>query len=231
MTALGMVLLVLGALVATAEAHYPAHGVAGGVGVLAMALGAVLAISGLGAGLALGLLSGVALAGRRRRRAAALGAEAALPCASAGCAPAPRDSSARSASCAAGLRTAAAWPCTARSGGRGARSASTTKRTTGTALHAGDRVVVERLSGLTLSVRPAEKWELLLMVIAIVIVLAVLLVVGLTALASSVRVLREYERGVVFRLGPADGAARARPAAARSPRLTGWCASACGRSR
>jgi membrane protein implicated in regulation of membrane protease activity len=28
-------------------------------------------------------------------------------------------------------------------------------------LHAGDRVVVERLSGLTLSVRPAEKWELL----------------------------------------------------------------------
>ncbi|HEX3833893.1 MAG TPA: hypothetical protein VHW04_18075, partial [Solirubrobacteraceae bacterium] len=63
MTTLGMVLLVLGALVATAEAHYPAHGVAGGVGVLAMALGAVLAISGLGAGLALGLLSGLALAG------------------------------------------------------------------------------------------------------------------------------------------------------------------------
>jgi regulator of protease activity HflC (stomatin/prohibitin superfamily) len=39
------------------------------------------------------------------------------------------------------------------------------------------------------------------MVIAILIVLCVLLVVGLTALASSVRVLREYERGVVFRLG------------------------------
>jgi len=28
-------------------------------------------------------------------------------------------------------------------------------------LHAGDRVVVERLSGLTLSVRPAEEWELM----------------------------------------------------------------------
>jgi membrane protein implicated in regulation of membrane protease activity len=28
-------------------------------------------------------------------------------------------------------------------------------------LRAGDPVVVERLSGLTLSVRPAEKWELL----------------------------------------------------------------------
>src|SRR5450631_3007826 len=36
---------------------------------------------------------------------------------------------------------------------------------------------------------------------AIVIVLLVLLVVGLTTLAASVRVLREYERGVVFRLG------------------------------
>jgi regulator of protease activity HflC (stomatin/prohibitin superfamily) len=36
---------------------------------------------------------------------------------------------------------------------------------------------------------------------AIIVVVAVLLVVGLTVLASSVRVLREYERGVVFRLG------------------------------
>ena len=39
------------------------------------------------------------------------------------------------------------------------------------------------------------------MVTAIIIVVAVLLAIGLTALASSVRVLREYERGVVFRLG------------------------------
>ena len=36
---------------------------------------------------------------------------------------------------------------------------------------------------------------------AIVIVVAVLLLVSVAALASSVRVLREYERGVVFRLG------------------------------
>ncbi|HEY5431221.1 MAG TPA: slipin family protein [Solirubrobacteraceae bacterium] len=36
---------------------------------------------------------------------------------------------------------------------------------------------------------------------AIIVVLVVLLALGLTALASSVRVLREYERGVVFRLG------------------------------
>ena len=39
------------------------------------------------------------------------------------------------------------------------------------------------------------------MITAIVIVLVVLLVVGLTAAAASVRILREYERGVVFRLG------------------------------
>jgi regulator of protease activity HflC (stomatin/prohibitin superfamily) len=36
---------------------------------------------------------------------------------------------------------------------------------------------------------------------AIVVVLVVLLVLGLTAAAASVRVLREYERGVTFRLG------------------------------
>ena len=31
---------------------------------------------------------------------------------------------------------------------------------TSTRLHAGDQVVVERLDGLTLAVRPAETWEL-----------------------------------------------------------------------
>jgi regulator of protease activity HflC (stomatin/prohibitin superfamily) len=39
------------------------------------------------------------------------------------------------------------------------------------------------------------------MLIGIAVVIAVLLVLALTTLASSVRVLREYERGVVFRLG------------------------------
>ncbi len=57
-----MALLVVGAVVAVAEAHYPTHGIAGGVGVIVMALGAVLAISGLGAGVLLGLLAGGALA-------------------------------------------------------------------------------------------------------------------------------------------------------------------------
>jgi len=39
------------------------------------------------------------------------------------------------------------------------------------------------------------------MIIAIVVVLAVLVVIAATVLGASVRVLREYERGVVFRLG------------------------------
>ena len=39
------------------------------------------------------------------------------------------------------------------------------------------------------------------MITAIIVVLVVLVLVGLTAAAASVRVLREYERGVVFRLG------------------------------
>jgi regulator of protease activity HflC (stomatin/prohibitin superfamily) len=38
-------------------------------------------------------------------------------------------------------------------------------------------------------------------IVAVVVVLCVLLVLGLALLGSSVRVLREYERGVVFRLG------------------------------
>jgi regulator of protease activity HflC (stomatin/prohibitin superfamily) len=39
------------------------------------------------------------------------------------------------------------------------------------------------------------------MILAVGILLAILLVIGLTLLGASVRVLREYERGVVFRLG------------------------------
>jgi len=39
------------------------------------------------------------------------------------------------------------------------------------------------------------------MIVAILVVLAVLIVIALTVVGASVRVLREYERGVVFRLG------------------------------
>ena len=62
MTSLGLALLVVGAVVAVAEAHYPTQGIAGGAGVLVMAIGAVLAITGLGAGVLVALLAGGALA-------------------------------------------------------------------------------------------------------------------------------------------------------------------------
>jgi membrane-bound serine protease (ClpP class) len=155
MTELGIALLVVGAVVAVAEVHYPSHGVVGGVGVIAMAIGAVLAISGLGAGVLLGVLSGVALAsagvgvlalsvkqgtrvaGRRVRT----GAEGIV-----GHIGVVRNWSEPNGSVAV---DGALWHA---------------RRSTGhepeLEIQAGDPVVVERLTGLTLSVRRAEEWEL-----------------------------------------------------------------------
>jgi membrane-bound ClpP family serine protease len=152
-----MVLLVLGAVAAVAEAHFPSHGIAGGLGVMAMAVGAVLAVSGLGAGLLLGLVAGVSLAG-------AGGGVLAL--------------SVRSGLRAGGrrVRTGAeglvghvgvvqTW---AGASGRVALDGALWQAKESPAadmepatLSAGDEVVVERLNGLTLCVRRAEEWELL----------------------------------------------------------------------
>jgi membrane-bound ClpP family serine protease len=156
-TTLGLILLIVGALVAVVEAHYPTHGIAGGLGVVVMAIGAALAIAGLGAGVIVGLLGGLALAG-------AGGAGIAL-----------------TAKHAAGVRRRRV-----RGGAEGligeiAVVRSWTEATGSVSLHGGvwnaqpsptiddepfdlargDRVVVERLTGLTLSVRPAEEWELI----------------------------------------------------------------------
>jgi membrane-bound ClpP family serine protease len=161
MTTVGMVLLVLGAVVATAEAHYPAHGVAGGAGVLAMALGAVLAISGLGAGLALGLLGGLALAG--------IGGSALLLSLRSGFAVRQRRVRTGAEALVGAIGVVRSW---SEADGSVALHGSLWQARRSPAprddeededqvLHAGDPVVVERLSGLTLSVRPAEKWELL----------------------------------------------------------------------
>jgi membrane-bound serine protease (ClpP class) len=158
MTALGLVLLVIGAVVAVAEAHYPTHGVAGGVGVVAMAVGAVLAISGLGAGVLVGLLAGGALAGAGfgalafsvkqgaavRQRRVSTGAEAIIG--HVGVVRAWTDSAGSVA------MDGALWR---------ARRSPGPDDDEPRELQAGDHVVVERLTGLTLSVRPAEEWELI----------------------------------------------------------------------
>ncbi len=158
MTSLGLALLVVGAVVAVAEAHYPTHGVAGGTGVLVMAVGAVLAITGLGAGVLIGLLAGAALAtagggavlvslkqgGAVRHRAVRTGAEGIIG--HMGTVRSWADASGRVAV------DGALW--TAR------RSLGPDDDDTPAELHAGDHIVVEHLSGLTLSVRRAEEWEL-----------------------------------------------------------------------
>jgi membrane-bound ClpP family serine protease len=159
MTTLGLALLVLGAVVAVAEAHYPTQGVAGGAGVLVMAVGAVLAIAGLGAGILLALLAGGALAavgaggvvlsvrkvGPVRQRRVRTGAEGII----------------------GHIGTVRSWTDSAGSVAvdgalwRARRSLGADDNAMNGDLHAGDTIVVERLNGLTLCVRPAEEWELI----------------------------------------------------------------------
>jgi membrane-bound ClpP family serine protease len=155
-TTLGLVLLVLGALVAVVEAHYPTHGIAGGLGVAVMAIGAALAISGLGAGVILGLVGGLALAGTggaylgltvkhaasARRRRVRGGAEGLI----------------------GQIAVVRNWtePTGSVSLHGGVWNARRSPSVDDELLELarGDRVVIERLSGLTVSVRPAEEWEL-----------------------------------------------------------------------
>ncbi len=158
MTAVGLVLLVIGALIAVAEAHYPSHGLIGGLGVTAMIAGAVIVIFGLGAGVIPGLLGGVALAAAGfsalallvkhgaavRRRRVRTGAEGMI-----GHVGVVRSWAGSSGSVAL---DGAVWQ---------ARRSADPDEDERLELHAGDPVVVEWLSGLTVSVRPAEEWELM----------------------------------------------------------------------
>ncbi len=152
-TALGMALLVIGAVVAVAEAHYPTHGIAGGLGVVLMAIGAVVAISALGAGLALGLLTGAALAG--------IGAGVVTVSVRKGSAVRGRRIRTGAEGMIGHVGVVRDW---VDSNGRVALDGSLWRArrsaTEEDGLHAGDQVVVEQLSGLTVSVRKAEEWEL-----------------------------------------------------------------------
>ena len=157
MTTLGLILLIVGALVGVVEAHSPTHGIAGGLGVAVMAIGAVLAISGLGAGIILGLAGGLALAGAggaylgltvkhaagARRQRVRGGAEGLI----------------------GQIGVVRSWAeatgsVSLQGGVWNARRSPSVDEDQQPELASGDRVVVERLSGLTLSVRPAEEWEL-----------------------------------------------------------------------
>jgi membrane-bound ClpP family serine protease len=155
MTALGFALLLTGAILVVAEAHLPgaALGVLGGV---ALVGGGVIVIAALGGGAALAVPVGVVLgaaaggwalvvtrkaAGARRTRVQA-GSEAL--CGRVGVVRRWSDSAGQV------FVEGALW-----------RARHEWADIDEDRLHEGDSVVVERVSGLTLSVRRAEEWELI----------------------------------------------------------------------
>jgi membrane-bound ClpP family serine protease len=152
MTAIGITLLVVGVTVVLVEAHVPSLGILGGPGVAALAAGAVLAVAGLGGGIALGVVAGLLLAGtgfgvvglsiskgaavrKRRHRSGLIGR----------------------------LGVVRRW---SEPEGKvfvdGGLWNACPSLPDGDEICEGDRVVVERVSGLTLAVRKAEDWELVL---------------------------------------------------------------------
>jgi membrane-bound serine protease (ClpP class) len=154
-TALGILLLLMGAGLVVIETHVPTLGVLGVPGVLALVAGAVLAVLGLGGGLAvvvplafalaLGSICGLAVVMRKgsaaRQRRVRTGAEALVG--QTGVVRSWGERGGRVQLEGALWRARPAWP--------GLDDAQ---------LCEGDVVVVERLSGLTLAVRGAEEWEL-----------------------------------------------------------------------
>jgi membrane-bound serine protease (ClpP class) len=152
-TELGVVLLLLGAALAAAEAHVQSHGVLGGGAVVALASGLALVIGGEGLGLAAALAGGLLLAvvaatygwivlskglsaSRRRVRS---GAESLIG----------RVGEVRAVPAPLGqvFLDGALWRARLWAGDEDTR------------LERGDPIVVERVDGLTLTVRRAEEWE------------------------------------------------------------------------
>jgi membrane-bound serine protease (ClpP class) len=158
MTALGVSLLIVGAIVIVVEAHVPTLGILGGPGVIAVGVGAVLAVSGLGGGAALAAIAALVLVAtgltiigvslrkglavrRRRVRAGPEGLIGHLGVVRNWTEP---DGSVLVDGC--------LWR---------ARRSILDDDDEPAELHAGDRVVVEHLSGLTVGVRRAEDWEVM----------------------------------------------------------------------
>ena len=160
MTALGVSLLLVGAILILVEAHVPTLGVLGGPGVVALGAGAVLAVLGLGGGVILGVVAALLLAGAAggvmavtvgkgaavRRRRVRAGPEGLI-----GCLGVVRSWDHASGSV---LVDGALW--------RARRSAldDADSGEPPDELHPGDEVVVDHLDGLTVRVRRAEEWEL-----------------------------------------------------------------------
>ena len=152
MTFLGIVLVLAGAGLLVAEAHLPTYGLLGLAGVVSLVLGGVIAVDGSGGGLVLTVVVGLVLAliaamalltvvrgvasvARRRARTGAEGLVGQLGEVRHELEPVGQV-----------FVDGALWrarPCWDDG-----------------PLRAGDTIVVERVQGLTLSVRRAEEWEL-----------------------------------------------------------------------
>lgn len=159
MTALGVALMMVGAIVIVVEAHVQSLGILGGPGVVALGIGTVLAISGLGGGIALGIVTALLLVTTSvavlalslhkglevRTRRIKAGPEGLIG--HIGTVQSWSDPTGKVMVDGALWRARRSWP-------------DDTEDEEERELHAGDEVVVERLSGLTLGIRRAEDWEL-----------------------------------------------------------------------
>ena len=157
MTALGVSLLIVGAILILIEAHVPTLGVLGAPGVIALGAGAVLAVLGLGGGIVLGIVAAFMLAG-------AAGGVLALTVGK-GVAVRRRRIRAGPESLIGHVGVVRSWAstngCVLVDGALWRARRSMLADEDEDDLHAGDTVVVDHLDGLTVSVRRAEEWELI----------------------------------------------------------------------
>jgi membrane-bound ClpP family serine protease len=153
MSALGLILVLIGAALVAAEAHTPTHGALGTAAVVSLAVGVGLLLSGAGAAALVAILAAlaVALAGgtyvtllvRKVMEARAMRVRDSLV---------GRVGVIRAAPEPLGqvFVDGALW-----------RARTWRLDEDERPLHKGDACVVERVEGLTLTVRPAEEWELI----------------------------------------------------------------------
>jgi membrane-bound ClpP family serine protease len=146
MFALGLLLVLLGAILVAAEAHVPSHGVLGAGAVAALAVGVALLVSAAGSAVLVSVTAGLIVAGagsasllvmvRKALATRRLRAHNSLV---------GRVGVARAPDCVfvdGALWRARQWDFEGEA-----------------PIERGDPVVVEHVNGLTLTVRPAEEWE------------------------------------------------------------------------
>jgi len=157
MTALGVSLLLVGAIMILVEAHVPTLGALGAPGVVALGVGTVLAVLGLGGGVILGVVAALLLAG-------SAGTVLALTVGK-GVAVRRRRIRAGPEDLIGHLGVVRSWAdpsgCVQVDGALWTARRSLIDDEDREELHPGDRVVVDHLDGLTVSVRRAEEWELI----------------------------------------------------------------------